>query len=965
MKHITNIIESKDNEKDLHDELFENFQLTQTPSESNPNTMSPTAAFLLSFPVVSTVTSAKPENSFAEGANLQPLDDKASQPKDHSLFESISSILNDLNAVPENKQVANTDTSTEYPYKLKSDSCAIENQKTDVVSDTSKSYKGSDKSQSDSKQQKSSSKISTVCTGAGKINRSPNKKSSVASFDEKKPSTVTEIACPAVSSLSNAKALSLPSSSSCLPTLKLPETNTNSTNLSQNNNQSDFYVSLSTLGLPNKASFAPTPLNPPVSSHFNFQISSLTQPRNIIESRPLIAEPFTFSLTKCTENTTTTSVAPTTSHLSQFDDHNQILNRIGRSSKKSTPTKHLVSDRFVVPTEPPPISTLNRSNTFVNPFAFDTTTVLSTPSSLGLSSLTTAPSSTISTPFTFTLTPTFSSISASTPILTNYDPLFTSSYDIPPLTCSSVKATKKEKAHPISTSEKDHVNYMKSMKSSSASVSSKPSKNHVNWMTSSVTKPSQDIFMDFGSTSYCTAVDENQPWSPNRAVDNTNLMTTPVLPTLHGDLALNTISSGSTTIPKYEIENRKSIIKANSSANANSHNSNTNHHKMNQRDSNHLKASTSRKFEQNIQTKVNKSEKSLYPHNNYQSLPVPIVPPKANDGPSFNNFHSVSQLLEHERQTTTKENNYGYNEQKFSSKDYNNSLVKQRYYGKCETENINQQANDRLAANSYSSNNDLTANDCDRELAPYNSYFFAQPKRIKLNYSSSDYFSNQSANNYDSTVVTNDIYPSYSSYQTNENDCNNIATSCINSIPNQSYAHQSTQSQVYHQQHQQFYPHIQQNACETIDPLLSLPPLPNRTHNTSNYFQNPSSYSNSKSQNYSENYRDSIGKQHNSQPFKSDVHPSSVQSSNKNSNRSSSACPPKVPHSNSLNNLPLNQAWNDFSWMTYSNPIEKPCNPNLYPIENSNKPMNVNNGNANNTIPNFNLTTIFPDCNKS
>lgn len=127
-KRVERIVLSKDelnksisNEKDLPDELFGNFRLDQTPSESNPNTLSPTAAFLLSFPVVSTVSSLKPtetDNSYSVGSNLLRLDEKPNQPKDHCLFESISSILNDLNDVSESKIVSNVDNShaTSFTY---------------------------------------------------------------------------------------------------------------------------------------------------------------------------------------------------------------------------------------------------------------------------------------------------------------------------------------------------------------------------------------------------------------------------------------------------------------------------------------------------------------------------------------------------------------------------------------------------------------------------------------------------------------------------------------------------------------------------------------------------------------------------------------------------------------------------------------------------------------------------------
>lgn len=95
-------------EKVLSDELFVSFPMPQLPNEANPSALSPTAAFLLSFPVVSTVSNSKPtevESSYSEGTGLLRLDDKPHQPKDnHNLFESISTILNDLNDVSDGKK---------------------------------------------------------------------------------------------------------------------------------------------------------------------------------------------------------------------------------------------------------------------------------------------------------------------------------------------------------------------------------------------------------------------------------------------------------------------------------------------------------------------------------------------------------------------------------------------------------------------------------------------------------------------------------------------------------------------------------------------------------------------------------------------------------------------------------------------------------------------------------------------
>lgn len=933
------------NEKDLSDELFGNFPLPQTPNESNPNALSPTAAFLLSFPVVSTVSNSKPtetDNSYSVGTNLLRLEDKQNQPKDHSLFESISFILNDLNDVSDGKNISNVENSntTQYPYCTNKPRTNIDSEKSNTLNSVNNANR------------KKNLNINNLLNDDRMRENQSTSKSTTN--DVKKHPSIPEC------------------STNTMQTNNLIGDRTNFMqsktfeNVS-NENASDFYVSLSTLGLPLKsaATLASTPsINP--SSHFNFQISSLA-PRNLIESRPLIADtPFTFSLTKCSE-----TITNTTKTISQQSD---VVNRSNKiTPKKSSPTKHLVNDRFIVPqSEPTSMTSLNRCNTF-NPFSFDNPSILSSTSSIGLGNLTTVSSSTsssiTSTPFTFTLTPTFSSISASTPLVSNHDPLFSSSFDMPIMRSTNALTKNSKKASTVphfADNEKELQTQSTLVKSgknyAGPSTTSKPSKNLVNWMTSSVNnKTTQELHLDFIST----APEEPSQWSPNRMnVDNTNLISSSALPMLHGDLALNTISNlcnGPSN--KFDLDSKKTPMRTNTN------------HKYGQ-----SKASTNRKAEHHQQIerngKISKNDKNLQNFKtNHQTIQQSV-----NESHTTNKFHSVSQLLDQERQTANKNNScYIANEGKMLVKDGVGGAGKLKTYPKYEMDTNE----NRFATNSCNivNNSEITgSNECDRDL--FGSYFFSQPKRLKLNYhTSTEYLGNQSyPTAYDNSNANDHLAP-YANYQTYDNDCNNVsATSCINNLSNQTYSYQYVQPPPSSQPHSQYNQQTQQQPQIPCDPIDS----------SANYFQAPpvSSLPNYKpSSHYDVIPPRSTTKTSTHQSFLHQTKANepisnaklftgtsaasgSVAPMNRNT---STVCPSKTihyPSHSNINNLQLNQTtWNDsFSWMPYTNSIDKPYNNNLFNSTESSTiktvPTNNISGN-NNMIPNFNLTTIFPDYNKS
>lgn len=994
--------------KDLSDELFGNFPLDQTPSESNPNALSPTAAFLLSFPVVSTVSCSKPietDNSYSESSNLLRLDEKPNQPKDHSLFESISSILNDLNDVSDSaKNIANVGNTNNAHF----------------------SYFPSDKHRSNGDQEKNNTMSDTNANRSKHIQKNLNI-NNLLNDDKAKENFLKQ----------SSTVLKRPNetqscSTNTMPTNAVERINYVPSKSFENvpvstDNTSDFYVSLSTLGLPLKstATLPSTSINPSVGPHFNFQISSLAQPRNLIDSRPLIADtPFTFSLTKCSDTTSTTNSTIKTISQQSADQFQTTQPRQNKSNqKKSSPTKHLVNDRFVMPTEPP-VTSLNRCNSF-NPFSFDNSPMLPSSSSMALGGLTTVSSvsSSIGTPFTFTLTPSFSTISNSTPLLSNHDPLFSSSFDMPIMRSTNIRTktpTKKDKSLPAYCSEKDQLNSWKNpMKTfTTNSSATKSSKNLVNWMTSSVNKPTQDLQLDFiPQLSHYTASEEPPAWSPNRnAMDNTNLISSSALPMLQGDLALNNISN-STSICNPPVNANK--MDAEHKKTSNIRNNNNSPQKYNS------KLVNNRKPDQNLQPdrngKCGKCDKNLnqsiknqhhhHHHHHHHNHHHQSTSNRMNEtNPITNNFHSVSQLLDQERQTANKYSCYNPPiESKMISKETNssNATTKTKFYPKYDVDTTSNQLTDSKypinACNSTIVNNEITTNECDRDL--FGGYFFGQSKRLKLNYhhSSSELLANQNfSTSYDNSTA-NDMLTPYANYQSFDSDCNNVsaaASSCVNNLTNQTYSYQYTQPQSYvnHQTQQQTL-----NTCDPID--------------SANYFQAPVSLSSYKPPNLNDvsrtnskvsthqSFLHQTSKSTNAMAGQSGVgvgvgsggggisgvepissvklFPCTTSTSTTTNistqipvgslNRNSTTCPTKTihyPSHNNINNLPLNQAWNDsFSWMPYTNPIEKPYNNSLFNSSDTlnSKSIATNNigGNNNNTIPNFNLTTIFPDYNKS
>lgn len=300
------------------------------------------------------------------------------------------------------------------------------------------------------------------------------------------------------------------------------------------------------------------------------------------------------------------------------------------------------------------------------------------------------------------------------------------------------------------------------------------------------------------------------------------------------------------------------------------------------------------------------------------------------------------------------DNYYSYrNDGKMSTKNVSGATTKLKCYSKCETESTDQIIESKYPANLC--NIDTVSNEGDRDLV--GGYFFGQSKRLKLSYHSSNdpFLGNQSfTSSYDNTT-SNDILAPYSNYQLFDSECNNASNSCANS--NQAY--QYSQPQVYN--------HTQQQTQNTYDVVDS-----------SNYFAAPISLANFKPPNFHEIIRNDVksnnqqplsqqvSKSNDMAPINSKLFPSTTMTT---TTIVATQLPPKSAHystHSNINNMPINQAWNDtFSWIPYTNAIDKSYNNNLFNETTTSKHTPANNNANNNTIPNFNLTTIFPDYNKS
>lgn len=410
-------------------------------------------------------------------------------------------------------------------------------------------------------------------------------------------------------------------------------------------------------------SIATTPFTPAVShASSNYSIPKLVNANNDVSG--FSSPEYKYNLPETTNTGTNriqsaeTGLGKATNITNQSNQLNQFnINAIGSLGDSKT-----TSSSFAFP---PPIISFSSENTF-NPYTFDPLASSKVATSIP-SNFTQPLPSFRNIPFTQLHQNQIQSTAATTP--SSVPLITTSSRNLP--VSSVAKATTvpsslpnftfdapyskssggskdckmPSNSHlPINQKNMDHVKNSNKTKSATSSVNSSNSstqKSHVNWMTSvdNQKKPSADHLTlnftpsanTFTQNTYTAMpqtplsfLEDNVPWSPNRLLDSSHFTSVPVLPTLHGDLALNTISGDGphlSSVPNFNLN-------AKHSASASS---------------------------LQTPTKIQQSGSGYYSHkatpdrsNQVNSLPIDHNSSNVT-GQSQSNFFSVSQLVDDKR----------------------------------------------------------------------------------------------------------------------------------------------------------------------------------------------------------------------------------------------------------------------------------------------------------------------------
>lgn len=320
-------------------------------------------------------------------------------------------------------------------------------------------------------------------------------------------------------------------------------------------------------------------------------------------SNSVYSTPQTSSLAKNTTHSAQGGVVKTTKATSQCNPFN--IDQIGLSSgSKST------SSSFVFP---PPIISFSSENTY-NPYSFDP---LASKNPNSISTNLTQPLPPFrNIPFTqlqhneiqSTATSTYSVSSVVTnskhlPISTEIKPSvkqiplpnfnFDTTFSKPSIVAKDCKIPQNNLLKPFnngpeannqgsvnnyaSVSQKNLDNLRKNRTAATMGNSSNTQKPHVNWMTSvdNQKRSTDHMTLNFTSANTFTSntytpisqtpfplLEDNVPWSPNRLLDSNHFTSVPVLPTLHGDLALNTIggdNANASSVPNFNLNPKHSL----------------------------------------------------------------------------------------------------------------------------------------------------------------------------------------------------------------------------------------------------------------------------------------------------------------------------------------------------------------------------------------------------------------------
>lgn len=593
---------------ELSSDLLTNLQMNS--NEMNASSLSPTAAFLQSFPVVS--------NSMPKSSEI---DSSLSNPQnDHSLFENISSLFGtETSPMPKSNQ-PNVDCN---------DMICL-----DQANDKDKNV-----------EMKHSVETKVIRT-----NLQPEKNSSEIN-STKTNYRQTEFPFPFV-----------PSSACESNTPIVPiSTSTPSSATVQCNNPFDFYESLSSIGVSGTKSCSTEKkfTSPVTTKSTSYAITNLTDSKKPNDINYAATPMYSSELAS----------APTiqnslTNHSTTTHEMRQIATNNSSGSSKRTPIKHSISERFIGNSKTTP-STASNSIDFNHPYSYSglsasTTTPISFPfyHAPPPPSITCASgSSTQQFSLPIVSTSTFSSPSMSSQIeqTTGNSSLFDcfATLEVPqekknfsisniqssPATAKSIRLNDQSKP----TADEKKSNDQKVEKSKANG-----SKTHVNWMTSTASSmqtkatPSHNYepmhSSHFSQHYSMAAVDDNLPWSPNRILDTSNFVPTTVLPNLHGDLALNTINS---------------MMRSDCMTSQNNHNQLSQQQQQPPQQTTHHQSHRSKQLDINLSTNCNEKSpaKKQFVMTSNQFLPQPTSYQQMENvvTNNSNSFFSVSQLVEQEQ----------------------------------------------------------------------------------------------------------------------------------------------------------------------------------------------------------------------------------------------------------------------------------------------------------------------------
>lgn len=722
--------------------------LNMGPNDLNPASLSPTAAFLQSFPVVST-TASKPseiESNYSTTTNLLQITDKTNQQSEQSLFENITSLFSAENSPP--AKVAN-----ECSAALLS---GLENSK------NSNASKGKDfKVQTQNNIEKSS----TTSNENKSIYKPPD-----FSFSFAFPST-TSIVSSATTSTSSSMT---------------------SANTVQCNNPFDFYESLSSIGVSNNKNQSSG------KKSSNYAITNLTDSKGSNQIVTPVAN-------NIIGNATTSSLSsnPINSLASFGPKHSN-----SDATTKKTPIKHSISERFIGNSTS---TTITSNSISFNPYPIESLPTPSLPMNFPfyhppVSSGSTASFNQSVTSANIAATncaPYNNNYSDATAHGHHQNLGYTNSHNFDflpekPLISTEVKLSSSNSK--CIENEKKSLPTTKSLKHMTDKSSRNTSKSHVNWMTSPTSNYQKQIPSDtisslaynptttYNASHYQAPQDDNLPWSPNRMIDTSNFTPTAILPNLNGDLALNTINStfSASSGNGQAIKEQKTNPDRASDRSTNS----------NIVDKKHKSYQQTTQIQSQSQIQSQAQSQSQY-QNQSQSYSHSQI--ENTNNISNNSFLSVSQLVEHQqrhhnstasmpdvKKSKTKE--YSTNSKSKNSKNISNSNSN-IFTSNCSIGNgiSNDSQKPQTYSNSYSAEalisststnpiNTFNDNEHSKRLKTLNSY----PQTSAT--SNIDYFGSTGTGNgpdYGSTLPTDVYTPYYSSVQSQQSYDNDFFSSSM------------------------------------------------------------------------------------------------------------------------------------------------------------------------------------------